>query len=213
MKALTRFAIKHRWWMIVGWIAAIALIQVLSSSAGGAKYKDDFKMPGTESQAAADLLTKANLAQQSNPTGTLVLHTKDRVLTSEPDDFVSKAKAAVCDVEEAHISTITTPWGSVACTPADGQGSPAPRPDLISPDKTTALVELVYNEPKPADTTPKVVYDHLKDLRSDTLQIEFTGDSFDSVDASTSALSPQVLGFIAAFIVLAIVFRTFVGTH
>ncbi|MFI1409122.1 MMPL family transporter [Streptomyces sp. NPDC020707] len=212
MKALSRFAIKHRWWMIVGWIAAIALIQVLSSSAGGAEYKDDFKMPGTDSQAAADLLTKANLAQQSNPTGTLVLQAKDEVLTSEPDGFLSKAKASVCDDEEAHIGTITTPWGSVACTPADGRSDPAPRPDLISPDRTTALVELAYNEPKPADTTPKVVYEHLKGLRSDTLQIEFTGDSFDSVDASTSGLSPQVLGFVAAFIILAIVFRTFGAT-
>lgn len=212
MKTLSKFAIKHRWWVIVGWIAAVALTQALSSSAGGTKYEDDFKLPGSETQAAADLLTKANLAQQSNPTGTLVLHARAGVLTSEPDDFVSKAKAAVCDVEEAHIGTITTPWGSVACAPADSQGNSAPRPDLISPDTTTALVELVYNESKPSDTTPKVVYKHLKDLRSDTLQIEFTGDSFDSADASTSALSPQVLGFVTAFIVLALVFRTFGAT-
>uniref|UniRef100_A0AAU3HSB5 MMPL family transporter n=1 Tax=Streptomyces sp. NBC_01393 TaxID=2903851 RepID=A0AAU3HSB5_9ACTN len=212
MKALSRFATRHRWWVIIGWIAAIALIQVLSSSAGGARYKDDLKMPGTDSQAAADLLAKAHLAQQSNPTGTLVLHARTGTLASEPDGFIQRADKAVCGVKDAHIATITTPWGQVACTPADGKSDAAPRPDLISRDKKTAIVEVAYNEAKPADTTPKVVYDHLKTLRSHTLQIEFTGDSFDSVDAPTPVVSPQVLGFLAAFVILALVFRTFGAT-
>ncbi|MBQ0825102.1 MMPL family transporter [Streptomyces tagetis] len=212
MKALSRFAIRHRWWVIAGWITAIVLIQVLSSSAGGARYKDDFKLPGTDSQAAADLLAKAHLAQQNNPTGTLVLHARTGTLTSEPDGFVQRADKAVCGVADAHIATITTPWGHVACTPADGTSDATPRPDLISPDKRTAIVEVAYDEPKPADSTPKVVYDHLKTLRSPTLQVEFTGDTFDGVDAPTRLLTPQVLGFLAAFVILALVFRTFGAT-
>ncbi|MEW2521403.1 MMPL family transporter [Actinacidiphila alni] len=212
MKALSRFAIAHRWWVIVGWTAAIVLIQILASSAGGATYKDDFKLPGTESQAASDLLAGANLAEQNNPTGTLVLHSGKGDLTTEPADFVSRAKAAVCGVGAAHVATITTPWGTAVCTAADGRDDAAPRPDLISRDRTTAIVEVAFNEPKPSDSTPKVVYQHLKTLRSDTLHIEFTGDTFDSVDASTPALSPQTLGFLAALVILAIVFRTFGAT-
>jgi len=212
MNALSRFAVKHRWWVVAGWLAGIVLLQLLSSSLGGAKYKDDFRLPGTESQTVATLLTNAGLAQQNNPTGTLVLHARAGTLAGEPENFRSRAKAAVCGDKATDIATISTPWGSAACTAADGTDSAEARPDLLSPDKTVAIVEVGFNVARPDDSTPKVVYDDLKTLRSDNLQIEFTGDSFESVDATSPAISPQTLGFIAAFIVLAIVFRTFGAT-
>lgn len=59
MKALSRFVVRHRWWVVAGWIAAIVAIQALSSSLGGSRYKDDFKLPGTESQTVSDRLSKA----------------------------------------------------------------------------------------------------------------------------------------------------------
>ena len=196
----------------LSWAAALGFVDEGWSERGGAKYKDDFRLPGTESQAAANLLAKADLGQQNNPSGTLVLHATTGTLVHEPEGFIGRAKAAVCGDKAAHIATITTPWGSVACTAADGKDETTARTDLLSPDQAVAIVEVGFNVPRPDDNTPKVVFDHLKTLRSDTLGIEFTGDSFDSVDAPTPAVSPQMLGFIAAFIILAIVFRTFGAT-
>lgn len=68
MTALSKFAIRHRWWGIVGWIAGMVLVQALSSWLGGAKYKDDFRLPGTESQAVATLLSNSHLAWPSRTT-------------------------------------------------------------------------------------------------------------------------------------------------
>ncbi|MDQ6936611.1 MAG: MMPL family transporter [Actinomycetota bacterium] len=227
MNAVSRFTIRHRWWILAGWVVAIAALQVLSASAGGSSYKDDFKLPGTETQAVADLLDKAKLTQQNNAGGTMVLHSTSGTLTQEPAGFLNKAKAAVCGDAGAHVLTITGPWGSVACRPngqaagtgtgsraGSGSGSSGTnrRPDLLSPAQNVALVEIVFDAPNPGIDAPKATFKDLKSLRSDSLQVEFTGDSFQDVDAKVPTISPQLLGFIAAFIILGIVFRTFGAT-
>jgi RND superfamily putative drug exporter len=211
MNALSGLVVRRPWWVVVGWIAAIALIQVVSSAVGGATYKDDFKLPGTESQTVSDLLSKAKLSQQNNPTGTLVLRARNGTLAAEPAGFIAKAAAAVCHDEAAHIATITTPWGSAACAAGDSDEVDGARPDLLSPDKTVALVEVGFDLARPDDNAPKAVYDDLRILRSENLEIEFTGDSFTGVGA-TPAVSPELLGFIAALLILAIVFRTLGAT-
>src|SRR4029079_3773011 len=52
------------------------------------------------------------------------------------------------------------------------------------------------------------VYDHLSKLRSDTLQVEFTGDPFQGPDQQDSGAPPGLRGFLAARVILPIVFRT-----
>ncbi|MEP6851563.1 MAG: MMPL family transporter [bacterium] len=219
MNAVSRFAIRHRWWILAGWVVAIAALQVLSASAGGSAYKDDFKLPGTETQAVADLLDKANLTEQNNASGTMVLHSPNGTLTQEPAGFLAAAKTAVCSDADAHILSITGPWGSVACRASAagsgggaGSSTTAQRPDLLSPNKDVALVELVFDAPNPGINAPIAAYKALKVLRTDTLQVEFTGDMFTDVDANVPALPPEALGFIAAFIILGLVFRTFGST-
>jgi RND superfamily putative drug exporter len=45
MSKIARLAIARRWWVVVGWIAAIVAIQLIAGAMGGAKYKDDFQAP------------------------------------------------------------------------------------------------------------------------------------------------------------------------
>jgi RND superfamily putative drug exporter len=137
MSFIARFAVKHRWFVIVGWVLAVVAIQVASSSAGGASYKEDFKLPGTEIQKVSDLLDEAGFSQQNNAVGTMVLHrpTGAGTLEQEPTGFLDDAKAAVCDVEDALVATIITPWGSISCD-ATGESSATPRQDLLSRART-----------------------------------------------------------------------------
>lgn len=209
MGGIARFAIKHRWLVLAGWVAAIALIQMGSSAVGGADYRDDFKLPGTEIQKVFDLLEESGFSQENNAVGTMVLHRPNRVgtLEAEPAGFLGDAKAVVCHVEKARVATITTPWGSVACAPGVEDSATA-RPDLLSPDKSVALAEIVFSVAEPDEKTPKAAYEALKTLRSDSLGVEFTGARFDGVDKSEPAIPPEMLGFIAAFLILSVVFRT-----
>ena len=56
------------------------------------------------------------------------------------------------------------------------------------------------------------VFDELKNLRSDALQVEFTGNAFQNIGQSNGGVPPFAFGFIAALIILLIVFRTVAAT-
>ena len=56
MQTLARFAVQRRWWVVAGWIAFIIGAQALLAGLGGANYKDDFKLPHTETQTVAEPL-------------------------------------------------------------------------------------------------------------------------------------------------------------
>ena len=49
------------------------------------------------------------------------------------DQFIADAKAAVCGDKTTQVATITTPWGTAACTPAESAETTAPRPDRVTP--------------------------------------------------------------------------------
>ncbi|MFG2089932.1 MMPL family transporter [Spirillospora sp. NPDC048824] len=52
---LAAWSQRHRWTALLLWVLAVAAITV-GSQAAGATYHNDFSLPGTDSQAAADLL-------------------------------------------------------------------------------------------------------------------------------------------------------------
>ena len=211
MRALGRFAVTHRWWVVGAWVVAIVAIQALASAAGGADYKNDFKLPHTEAQTVSDLLTKARLNQQNSATGTVVLHARSGTLTAAPAGLTTTAAATLCQDKVAEVAAVSSPWGSVRCV--NGQVRPgAGDPALLNPDRTVAIASVTFSQDIVPLAAPAAVYKDLKPLRSDRLQVEFTGDNFSGVDAKTGGLSPQVLGFIAAFIILILVFRTLGAT-
>lgn len=203
MTRIARLAIRGRWWVVGAWIVAIFAINAFSSALGGADYKDDFKLPHTETQAVSELLAKAGLNQQNNASGTVVLYNKAG-LTGEPSEL-RQAVAGLCTAKDAHLSSVTTPWSTISC--AGGQGG-AGRPDLLSANKKTALMTLNWNVQNPTVDTVKTSYDHLKTLRGDGLQVEFTGEFFQGVGSSSNDNLPQMVGILAAAIILFFVFRT-----
>ena len=55
MKNLARFCYTRRRLVLVAWIVVLVGLFALSGAIGG-EYKTEFKLPGSESQAAVDLL-------------------------------------------------------------------------------------------------------------------------------------------------------------
>ena len=58
LQQLARTMYRRRRYVLVGWIVLLIATFALSSGVGGA-FKTEFKLPGTESQAAFDLLQKS----------------------------------------------------------------------------------------------------------------------------------------------------------
>ena len=210
MKSLATFAIKHRWWVIAGWLAFILLAQGISGALGGASYKDTFSLPHTETAAVAKVLKNAGLDSQNGATGTVVLKAKTGTLQSEPSGL-QPALAKLC-TSGNQVATIRTPWQAIDCTKNGAATSGDPKLLNSAKGSTTGLVNIAWTSNHYDQKLFTNVFDDLKTLRSDSLQVEFTGNAFQNIGQSNGGVPPFAFGFIAALIILLIVFRTLGAT-
>jgi putative drug exporter of the RND superfamily len=209
MQKLARLAIRRRWLVIVAWLAFIVLAQGISASLGGASYKDTYSLPHTETAAAAEVLKNAGLDSQNGASGTVVLKAKSGTLQTEPA-ALAPALAKLC-TSGNEVGVIRSPWQTIDCT---NKGATSPGdPELLNMAKgsTTGLVNITWKSNKYDQKLFSGVFDDLKKLRSDSLQVEFTGNAFQNVDGG-EGVPPFMFGFIAALIILLVVFRTLSAT-
>ena len=212
MKTLARFAVRHRWYVIGGWLAAIVIIQALSAAVGGASYKDVFTLPHTETQTVLNLLKSHQQGGNAGPSGTVVVHAeRGRLDPARPPHGLLPALAQLCPAD-AHISVMRSPWGSVQCN-ADGSATTSLPTEtghspLLSTDDRVGLVAMTWQVNQNATENFVRVYDRLVELRSPKIGYEFTGQAFSNAANKQKGIPPEILGFLAALTVLSIVFRT-----
>ncbi|MDX6244561.1 MAG: hypothetical protein QOE76_2284 [Frankiales bacterium] len=214
MQRLARFAVRQRWTVVGVWLAVILGSNFISQAAGGGAYKNDFKLPHTEAQTVAKLLTNAGLDKQNGAVGTVVLHATSGKLTDQAAKL-QPVLAALCQPASNGIASVTSPFGTVAC------GSPATTPTaadkaaeaaLLSSDGTIGLAQLQFAKPEVLLPAAQSVQKATKALDSPTLQVELTGDAFQALGQTQKGIPPELFGIIAALIILALVFRTFLAT-
>ncbi|HEY8729254.1 MAG TPA: efflux RND transporter permease subunit [Acidothermaceae bacterium] len=210
MKTLANFAVKRRWWVVIGWLAFIVVAQGISGSLGGPSYKDTFSLPHTETASVVKVLKGAGLANQSGATGTVVLKATNGTLTTPPP-AVAPAMLKLCSLGD-EVAGVRTPWQTVDC--AKNAAVTAGDPKLLNTanGSTTALVDITWNNNHYDLKLFTGVFNHLKTLRSGSLQVEFTGNAFQGQGQKTQAVQPFFFGFFAALIILIFVFRTFAAT-
>ncbi len=210
MEALAKLAIRRRWLVIVAWIVVIFVAQGVASALGGAAYKDTFSLPHTETATVTKLLKNAGLNNQTGAVGTVVLKDKNGKFSGAPSGL-QPALVGVCSSGN-HVALITTPWQSIDCS--KGAAVTSGNPKLLNTHRgsTTALVNITWENSHYEASWFKHVYDRLKQLRSPVLQAEFTGNAFGGVGQSQGSGSSVFIGFLAALIILAIVFRTVAAT-
>src|SRR6476660_3889176 len=209
VRNLAQFAIRHRWWVIAGWLVFIVGTQAIAGSLGGANYKDEFKLPGTETQTVSTLLRDSGLDSQNGIDGNMVLHVNNGDLATPPAGVVP-ALEGLCK-PGSKVLEIATPWGGIDCAGAGTLQAASANHRLIAPnDPRIALVNITFAGGGSFDQQAiNRVYDTLHKLKTNTLEVEFTGDAFAGQRGSSGGgVSPEMLGFIAAFIILAVVFRT-----
>ncbi|MCW2493422.1 MAG: putative integral rane export protein, partial [Frankiales bacterium] len=216
MQTIARFAVRRRWWVVAGWIAFIIGTQLLLSGLGGSNYKDDFKLPHTETDTVSKLLTRAGLDSRNGASGTMVLHPRSGSVA----DYASTVQPALQKLCASNlgIASINSPYGVITCSSAaggssgSGAGSAATQAALISQDKTVGIVEINWTAVNPNIANVQKVHDQLAPVGSDKLQVEFTGTAFEALSQQTGGIPPELIGFIAALFILLIVFRTFGAT-
>ena len=211
MQSVARFAIRHRWWVVGAWLAFVILAQGIASSLGGANYHDTFSLPNTETASVANLLKHAGLDNQNGASGTVVIHNKNNAAFTGAPAQLQPALAKLCTSGD-HVALISTPWQSIDCS---HNGAVAPgNPKLLNSGHgaNTALVSIKWQSNHYDPALFKDVYNSLKTLNSSTLQVEFTGNAFAGIGESGGAGVSIFIGFGAALIILALVFRTVAAT-
>ena len=220
MRSIARFATEKRWIVIAGWIIFIFGVQALSSAAGGADYKESFTLPHTQSQTVLDLLKSANEKNQTGQSGFIVVHAKTGKLsnTAAPEGLQA-ALQAQCGTSH-HVANFASPWFAFGCEngkavtvpAAPGAGAVTGHNPLMSTDNSVAIINVQWQGSQNSANNFIGVYDDIKKLNSATTQYEFTGGAFANLAAQQKGLPPELLGFIAALVILAIVFRALFPT-
>jgi putative drug exporter of the RND superfamily len=197
-----RFCASHPWRIVLGSLTSLAVLIILVVTVGGS-LKDEFQIPGSDTQKATDLI-KAEFSSEKGSVLNLVFAAPKGERLDTPE-----RKAAVnAAVAKLKTSEFKPQNGKVGIESVGNPFSDA----TFSDNGRIAYAEAQFSdEIKTADRSQVVA---VENAVRDTVEpagvtAEFNGEA----EAPPIQQGIQeLLGFLAAFIVLMIVFRTFVAT-
>lgn len=189
MERWSVFVSEHPWRVIVIWIAAVVLA-AMAARAWGGSLTDTFTVPGTESQAAFDLLVERYPARSGSEM-LAVFHTPEGRIA---DPSVQSAMASFAR-EAARVEEVAD-----VILPGD-------RPGNLSPDGRTAIVRVAFDKLAnnlDAENIGSVIKLGA-DYRSDQLQLDFGGEPVREYETEPPGTA-ELVGLLAALLILIIGF-------
>jgi RND superfamily putative drug exporter len=199
MRSLARWCFRHKVVVLVSWIVALFALGGLSASAGTG-YTDSFSLPGTESTTALNLLTD-NFKTEATDTNQVVFAASD-VNDPQIKERIEKTLDEIAN--GPHVERVDSPFA---------EGAAARQ---ISEDGTVAFATVHMDGEQPIADVPKAAYDQLIDTaeaaRGDGLQVELGGSGIQQATQQPGGGPSELIGFLAAAIVLAIAFGSLWAT-
>ena len=201
-----RACATHPWRVVLGWLGIIAGLIVLVGTIGGS-LKDEFTIPGSDTQRATDLIEE-EFAEEQGGVLNLVFAAPpgERLDTPERRAAIEEAIAELKTDEFA--PTGTAPDGDAGVTSV---GDPFDE-NTFSDDGRIAYAEaqfdrVIYTEDRPAvEAVQEAVRETVEPAG---ITVEYNGDAeFPPIEQGVQ----ELLGLLAAIIVLLIVFRALVAT-
>ena len=191
---LGRFSVRRRWFVLGAWVLAVVALTIAGKAAGGS-LKDQFTVPGVESQRATDLL-KATFPAQAGGTAQVVFHpSTGTVRTAANRTAIDKALRDMAGV--SHVISVASPYDAGA---------------QVSKDGTIAVANVAFDQ-SPLDMG-KGPYNELKTsvsaATSHGVQVEFGGEVAQFGEQNSSPGS-EGLGLIAAVVILIIAFGSVIA--
>jgi RND superfamily putative drug exporter len=198
----TRACATHPWRVVGAWIGIIVLL-VASVATFGGSLRDEFEIPGSDTQKATDLI-EAEFASEEGSVLNLVFAAPAGQRLDTPE-----RKAAIEDA----LAKLKTPQFKATEDRAgiESVGDPF-KDDTISDNGRIAYAEAQFDRiiyDKDRDAVVAVEDDVRKTVAPAGITAEFNGEAeFPPIEQGTQ----ELLGLLAALIVLLVVFRTFVAT-
>jgi RND superfamily putative drug exporter len=194
-----RSCTAHPWRVVAGWVGIVAVLIVLVGTVGG-DLRDEFEIPGSDTQTATDLLESEFASEQGAVLNVVFAAPKgERLDTPERKAAIERAIAQLKTREfkptddKAGLESVGDPFSK----------------NTFSDDGRIAYAEAQFNETiedKDRDAVVAVQDSVRNTVEPAGVTVEYNGEAeFPPVEQGTS----ETLGLLAAIIVLLIVFRTF----
>jgi RND superfamily putative drug exporter len=177
---------RRAWWVIVAWIVLVVGVSVARGAFGGA-YSDDFTLPGTQSQQAANLLV-----------------THDPAANAQTGQVVFSVTSGTLADRRATITTATT---AISHLPHVLSVSDALSPQTTSKDGAIALATVHFDQNPVQLGTPNIErVDHaVAAARAAGVHVDY-GGLLGQAARPTSPDTAEGIGLLVAIIVLLIGF-------
>ena len=194
---LARFCARHRFVVLTVWLLlAVALVGV--SHQLGDHTNDSLTLPGTNSQQATDTLAKS-FPDQSNGTSPIVLHVGSGKLTDSK--YSGAVNQAAADVAKApDVASVVNPLTS--------EGASA-----LSKDQATGYLSVTLSVSPGAltdDDAQTIINAAAKLAQAAGIQVE-TGGQLGAKVSKPSTETSELIGIIAAMVILTLTFGTLVA--
>ncbi|HEY7196983.1 MAG TPA: MMPL family transporter [Gaiellaceae bacterium] len=198
----TRACTAHPWRVVASWIGIVVVLVFLVATVGGS-LRDEFEIPGSDTQRATDLIESQFASEQGS-----VLNIVFAAPVGQRLDTPERKAAIMKAIAELRSSEFKPKDGKAGLTSVDNPFTDA----TFSDDGRIAYSEAQFNETiEDADRDQVVAVEDAvrKAVEPVGVTVEYNGEAeFPPIEQGTS----EALGLLAALIVLLIVFRTFVAT-
>jgi RND superfamily putative drug exporter len=202
--ALARWAracATHPWRVVATWLGIVVLLVVSVATFGGS-LRDEFEIPGSETQKATDLIESQFASEQGG-----VLNIVFAAPEGQRLDTPERKQAIEAAIAKLKTSEFKPSEGKAGI---ESVGDPFSK-DTFSDNGRIAYAEAQFDQTiEDADRSQVVkVEDYVRDAVAPAgVTTEYNGEAeFPPIEQGTS----EALGLLAAIIVLLIVFRTFVA--
>jgi len=182
--------------VVLGWVVLLLAINALAQSAG-TSYSNNFTLPSSDSQRAADLLDKS-FVTQAGDRDTIVFKVASGTVRAPA--VKARMEATFAKVAKLpHVSAVVSPY-------VDGSGQ------SVSGDGKIAFATVVFD--KKANllptTAPERVVKTAKEATRPGLQVELGGQAIEMTEQPGFGISTAV-GLLAAIVVLLLTFGSLIS--
>ncbi|MGH8244943.1 MAG: MMPL family transporter, partial [Gammaproteobacteria bacterium] len=194
MKSIAQFAYRRRRYVLAGWVALLVGL-FASSAAFGEEFTTEFKLPGSESQKALDLLEESGVAERTGIQGQVVFQAEQGVSDQAVREAMEALFADIDSAPEIEGVEVVSPY-----EPGNEH--------QIAENGQIAYAELNFSDRDYGDYVDAA--DIIRELPTngvEGLTVEFGGDMF----ADEPEFSSEYIGILAAIVILLIAFGSVIA--
>ena len=185
------FAGRHPWRVLAAWVLVAVAAVMLNASVGG-HSDESFRLPGAESQRAADLIQE-RFPEQTLYTSNVIFHSKEGISTPQTKAVIEQAVEKLS--EGPHVIDVSSPFD--------------PRGPTVSADKQTAFATVGYDNEAIGVDQYDAAQKAVADVRAAGVEVEYDGGL--GYATSKTGGNSEMIGILVAVVVLAIAFGSLVA--